>query len=74
MMTRIATYIALALLRIYRATISPYHPPACRFIPSCSQYAEEAVRRHGPGRGAALAAKRLLTRHPFAPGAYDPVR
>jgi hypothetical protein len=74
MMTRIATYIALALLRIYRATISPYHPPACRFIPSCSQYAEEAVRRHGPGRGAALAAKRLLRCHPFARGGYDPVR
>ncbi len=74
MMTRIVTYIALALLRIYRAAISPYHPPVCRFIPSCSQYAEDAVRRHGPGRGAALAAKRLMRCHPFARGGYDPVR
>ena len=74
MITRIAAYIALALLRIYRVAVSPYHPPVCRFVPSCSRYAEDAVRRHGPGRGAALAARRLMRCHPFARGGYDPVR
>lgn len=74
MMSRFFTTIALALLRIYRVCISPYHPPVCRFIPSCSHYAEEAVRRHGPVKGTALAAARLLRCHPFARGGYDPVR
>ena len=63
----------LALIRFYRKNISPLHPPCCRFIPTCSQYALEAVRRYGPYKGGYLALKRILKCHPFHPGGYDPV-
>jgi hypothetical protein len=63
----------LALLWVYRKFVSPALPPACRYYPSCSQYAEEAVRLHGPLRGPWLAARRLLRCHPWAPGGLDPV-
>jgi uncharacterized protein len=63
----------LALLRAYRLVISPALAPACRFEPSCSVYAEEAIRRFGVGRGSYLALRRLLRCHPFAPGGPDPV-
>jgi putative membrane protein insertion efficiency factor len=63
----------LALLWLYRKFVSPALPPACRYYPSCSQYAEEAVRLHGPLRGSWLAARRLLRCHPWAPGGFDPV-
>jgi putative membrane protein insertion efficiency factor len=63
----------LALLWVYRTFVSPALPPACRYHPSCSQYAVEAVRVHGPLRGAWLAIRRLLRCHPFAPGGPDPV-
>ena len=62
-----------ALIRGYRRWISPALPPACRFTPTCSQYALEAVTRHGARRGAWLAARRLLRCHPFHPGGHDPV-
>ena len=63
----------LVLLWIYRRLISPVLPPACRYYPSCSQYAEEAVRSHGPLRGPWLALRRLLRCHPWAAGGFDPV-
>ena len=63
----------IALLRVYRWTISPLLGPCCRFHPSCSCYAEEAVRRHGPLRGGWLSLRRLLRCHPWHPGGYDPV-
>jgi uncharacterized protein len=62
-----------ALIRGYQAIISPLLPPSCRFHPSCSQYALEAVTRHGAVRGGWLAARRLARCHPFHPGGYDPV-
>ena len=67
--------LLLALIRFYRARISPLRPPACRFIPTCSQYAQEAVERYGAVRGGALAARRLAKCHPFYRGGrlYDPV-
>jgi putative membrane protein insertion efficiency factor len=65
--------VLLLLLYGYRHGLSPFLPPACRFYPSCSAYAEEAVRRHGPFRGCALAAKRLLRCHPLHQGGLDPV-
>ena len=62
------------LLRGYQVLVSPLLPPACRFTPTCSQYAIEAVRQHGALRGIYLAARRLLKCHPFHPGGYDPVK
>ncbi|HTO98821.1 MAG TPA: membrane protein insertion efficiency factor YidD [Myxococcales bacterium] len=63
----------LALIAAYRYLISPVLPQACRYHPSCSQYALEAVRLHGPLLGPWLALKRLLRCHPWAPGGPDPV-
>jgi putative membrane protein insertion efficiency factor len=60
-------------LQGYRALLSPLLPPACRFFPSCSAYALEAVRRYGVLRGGGLALRRLLRCHPLDPGGFDPV-
>lgn len=65
--------ILVALVRGYQRFVSPYTPPTCRFSPSCSAYAVEAIQRHGPWRGVVLATRRLLRCHPFHPGGYDPV-
>lgn len=64
---------ALALLRTYKRFLSPLLPPACRYVPSCSEYAEEAVERYGVLRGGLMALWRLLRCHPFARGGHDPV-
>lgn len=63
-----------ALIDVYRRFLSPLLGPRCRFFPSCSAYAQEAVERHGLLRGGAHALWRLLRCHPFHPGGYDPVR
>lgn len=60
-------------IRLYRWTVSPLLPPACRFHPSCSAYALQALQTHGPIRGLALALRRLGRCHPFNPGGLDPV-
>ncbi|MEJ2184567.1 MAG: membrane protein insertion efficiency factor YidD [Gemmatimonadota bacterium] len=57
----------------YRRGISPFTPPSCRFTPTCSAYAEEAIGRYGALRGGWLALRRLLKCHPFGPSGYDPV-
>ncbi len=57
----------------YRASISPLFPPCCRFTPTCSQYALEAIRKHGPVRGGLLAIKRICRCHPWGGSGYDPV-
>lgn len=67
------TRLFLALIRVYRRAVSPWLPPACRFTPSCSAYAEEAVRRYGALRGSWLAARRLARCHPLGGSGYDPV-
>ncbi|MDR0477392.1 MAG: membrane protein insertion efficiency factor YidD [Desulfobulbaceae bacterium] len=64
----------LALLRFYRACVSPFLPPACRFEPTCSRYMIEAVGKYGAVRGVFMGLRRLLRCHPFSPGGYDPVR
>jgi putative membrane protein insertion efficiency factor len=63
----------MALLRAYKRVISPMLLPSCRYTPTCSEYALEAVDRHGVVRGSALAISRLLRCHPFVRGGYDPV-
>ncbi len=63
----------IALLRIYKALVSPFIPPACRFSPSCSLYAIEAIQKHGVLAGIVLAARRLGRCHPLHPGGFDPV-
>ena len=68
--------ILLALIRFYRKCISPLFPPSCRFVPTCSQYAMEAIEKYGAWKGGKLAVKRLLKCHPFHTGEhdfYDPV-
>ena len=62
-----------AIIRIYQRAVSPLLPPACRFHPTCSQYALEAVQAHGVFRGAWLTLLRLSRCHPFHPGGHDPV-
>ena len=68
-----AKTILLFLIRFYRRRISPLFPPCCRFYPTCSAYALEAVTRYGALKGGWLALKRILKCHPFHPGGYDPV-
>ena len=66
-------HVLLALVRFYRAAISPYRPPCCRFTPTCSQYFAEALRRHGLMKGSYLGIRRLLRCHPWGGSGYDPV-
>lgn len=61
------------IIRGYRYVISPLLGPNCRFYPSCSCYAEQAIEVHGPMRGSYLAMRRILRCHPWNPGGYDPV-
>ena len=65
--------VLLSALRFYRAQVSPALPPACRYTPTCSEYAIEAVERYGAWRGSVLAIRRVLSCNPFARGGYDPV-
>ena len=65
--------LVAGLIRAYQRFLSPALPPSCRFHPSCSQYALEAVTRYGALRGSWLAARRLARCHPFNPGGFDPV-
>lgn len=66
--------ILLALIRFYRTRISPYTPPACRFYPTCSCYAQQAIEKYGAAKGGYLAIRRLARCHPFYKGDYyDPV-
>ena len=69
----IPRFAALILIRAYQLTISPLLPPSCRFTPSCSQYTTDAITRHGLLHGAWLGTKRLVRRHPWHPGGFDPV-
>jgi hypothetical protein len=65
--------LLILLIQGYRTIISPLFPPSCRFRPTCSQYAIEALDRFGTFKGSYLAMRRILRCHPFHPGGYDPV-
>ena len=69
----IPALVAIALVRIYQLLISPFLGPACRFEPSCSRYAIEAIECHGVLRGGRLAARRLARCHPLGSSGFDPV-
>lgn len=65
--------LLLLLISFYRAAISPMLPPSCRYVPTCSAYAMEAIKKYGAAKGGWLALRRILRCHPFHKGGYDPV-
>ncbi len=65
--------IAILLIKFYRLFISPLKPPTCRFVPTCSEYALQAIEKYGILQGGSKAVRRILRCHPFHPGGYDPV-
>ena len=69
----ILAHILLAMIRVYQYLLSPFLGSQCRFTPTCSHYAAEALKRHGAIKGANLAGRRLLRCHPWCDGGYDPV-
>jgi uncharacterized protein len=67
-------FLVLDLLGVYKVLVSPFLPPACRFEPTCSEYAREAVEKYGALRGTWMGVKRILRCQPFCKGGHDPVR
>jgi uncharacterized protein len=67
------TLLLRALIRLYQLTLSPLVGPTCRYLPTCSDYAMEAIATHGAGRGLVLAARRILSCHPLGGSGFDPV-
>ncbi|MCI6662978.1 MAG: membrane protein insertion efficiency factor YidD [Treponema sp.] len=72
-MKKLLVRFLCVLIRFYQICISPLFPPSCRFYPTCSSYALEAIQRHGPFKGFYLAVRRILRCNPFCKGGYDPV-
>ena len=73
LLIRSFSQLLIAPIRFYQRFISPLTPPSCRFTPTCSQYAIEALQKHGPIRGLYLAIRRILRCHPWGGSGYDPV-
>ncbi|HIU55206.1 MAG TPA: membrane protein insertion efficiency factor YidD [Candidatus Gallibacteroides avistercoris] len=71
--SRIVTFLLLLPIHFYRYCLSPLKPPTCRFVPTCSEYAVQAIRKYGPIKGSWLALKRLCRCHPWGGSGYDPV-
>ncbi|MCK9300317.1 MAG: membrane protein insertion efficiency factor YidD [Bacteroidales bacterium] len=72
-MRKLAIFLVLLPVRFYRLFISPLFPSSCRYTPTCSEYAVQAVQKHGPFKGGWLAIKRILRCHPWGGHGYDPV-
>jgi uncharacterized protein len=70
---RLSVLVLQVLIRVYQLLLSPLLPPSCRYLPSCSDYAVEAIGRHGAIVGVGLAARRLVRCHPWGSSGYDPV-
>ncbi|MBQ8701792.1 MAG: membrane protein insertion efficiency factor YidD [Prevotella sp.] len=73
MIRMVAVWLLLLPIRFYQYAISPLTPPSCRFTPTCSEYARQAIIKYGPLKGLWLATKRLLRCHPWGGSGYDPV-
>lgn len=73
-MKKVISFILLCPIYIYRLLISPLFPPTCRFTPTCSQYAIDAIKKKGPLQGLYLAVRRILRCHPWGGSGYDPVK
>ena len=71
--SRILVWLLLLPIRFYQVAITPYTPPSCRFTPTCSEYARQALIKHGPVKGLALAIWRILRCNPWGVSGYDPV-
>ena len=65
--------VFVSMIRVYQRFVSPLFPPSCRFTPNCSRYTIQAIQKHGPLRGGAMGAWRILRCNPFSKGGYDPV-
>lgn len=73
LINRLLAWLLTLPVIFYRRCISPMKPPTCRFMPTCSEYAIQALRKHGPFRGSWLAVRRILRCHPWGGSGYDPV-
>ncbi|MDR1344603.1 MAG: membrane protein insertion efficiency factor YidD [Tannerellaceae bacterium] len=73
MIRRMIIYLMLAPVYFYKYCISPYTPASCRYVPTCSEYTMQALKKHGPVKGLLLAVKRILRCHPWGGSGYDPV-
>ena len=72
-MKRLSSWLTIGLVRLYQYGISPFTPVSCRYLPTCSEYALDAVRLHGPLRGGLMAFRRVSRCHPWGGHGYDPV-
>ncbi len=72
-LSRVVVWMLILPIRFYQTAISPYTPPSCRFTPTCSEYARQALIKHGPVKGLALAVWRVLRCNPWGGAGYDPV-
>ncbi|MGA0383601.1 MAG: membrane protein insertion efficiency factor YidD [Flavobacteriaceae bacterium] len=72
-MRKVEIRILVFWVRAYQYLISPYTPSSCRFVPTCSEYAVDALKKHGPLKGTVLAAKRIARCHPWGESGHDPV-
>ncbi len=73
LLKKILSWLFVALIRFYQTAVSPHIPAACRFTPTCSQYALEAIKKYGPFKGGWLAIKRICRCNPWGGSGYDPV-
>jgi uncharacterized protein len=73
MINKLFSVLFIGMVRFYQSAISPHTPASCRYTPTCSQYAIEAIRKHGPFKGGWLALRRILSCHPWGGHGYDPV-
>tara|TARA_B100000965_G_C19410855_1_gene677630 strand:- start:5 stop:226 length:222 start_codon:yes stop_codon:yes gene_type:complete len=72
-MKKIFSLFLLALIYIYQTFISPFIPARCRYMPTCSQYSKESIKKHGPYKGFILTFKRIIKCHPWGGSGYDPI-